>query len=275
MKAVGAGLFALLLGTNALAQPDGAITATGSFGSLDVKFEVQSAIAYIGQSAQDRSEQVITVVISNAWMDPDGIADFFDRHRAVERLIKDEETVVVYLEFTREGAYRGISYAFAQGNRCNFCATDAASTVALQNGRLVGGIEGIEELRPFEVKIDVPIMNDDHGAPLPADGGPPATAYLAYHSAIVNKDPGALRPTLSIRRLEVWNRASMAGLLDEYVNYLASEHPTKDLQIARGWASESKATLIVEGMSESGPVGGEVLLLNENGIWHVEQEVIE
>ena len=62
--------------------------------------------------------------------------------------------------------------------------------------------------------------------------------------------------------------------VDDYLAYLLSEHP-RAVHVARAWASPFKASLLIEGIGEGGPVEGEVLLLNENGIWHVEQEVIE
>jgi hypothetical protein len=235
---------------------------------------VQSAIAYVGASAQNRSQPVVVVVISNAWIDPDGIGDFLDRQRAVERFIRDDETAVVYLEFTRAGVYRGLSYSFGPGNGCGFCASDAVSTVKLENGKLVGTLKGKEIERPFEVNIDVPIMSDDHGAPLPDDGGEPGKAYLAYHAALAKSDSEALRSTLSLRRVEVWNRANVAGLMNAYLGYLVSEHP-QAVHVTRGWASATKASLVIEGIGENGPIQGEVLLLNENGLWHVEQEVFE
>src|SRR5262245_55584990 len=96
MKAAVACLFVLMLScTDAFAQAGGAITATGGFESQEVSFNVQSAIAFVGPSVRDNMQQMLIVVISNAWIDPDGIADFLDRRRAVDRLLKDGETALV------------------------------------------------------------------------------------------------------------------------------------------------------------------------------------
>ena len=211
MKAAAVGLASLLLSATLIAQPDGAITATGTFRTEFVSFTVQSAIAYVGKSALDKSEPSLVVAISNAWVDPDRIADFVDRRRAIEKLINDGDTGVVYLEFTLQGAYRGLSYAFGPDDGCGFCMSEATSTVTPENGRLVGRVTSGGSNRPFDVNLEVSVRSDDHGAALPAGGGEPGQAFLAYHGSLVNRDPVALRSTISLRRVEVWNRASRGG----------------------------------------------------------------
>lgn len=276
MRAAVAGLIVLLLSCpDAFAQAGGAITATGGFESQEISFNVQSAIAFVGPSVRDNMQQMLIVVISNAWIDPDSISDFLDRRRAVERLLKDDETALVYLEFSRTGAYRGLNYSFGVGNGCGFCASEATSTVKFANDRLVGTLKGKDELRLFDVNIDVPVMTDDHGAPLAEGGGPPGEAYNAYHRALLKSDADGLRPTLTVRRLESWNRANIAGVMDQYLGYLQSEHPSQAVHVVNGWASPYKATLLIEGISDGRPVEGEVVLLNENGVWHVDQEFFE
>ena len=54
--------------------------------------------------------------------------------------MKDKETAVVYVEFKPDGAYRGPSYYFAQGNGCGYCGGNlgVTSTVKLAGGRIAG-----------------------------------------------------------------------------------------------------------------------------------------
>jgi hypothetical protein len=42
--------------------------------------------------------------------------------------MKDSETALVYLEFKPDGGYLGLSYYFASGNGCGYCAGGATST---------------------------------------------------------------------------------------------------------------------------------------------------
>ena len=170
--------------------------ASGTFTSRDVTMQVKSAMAFKGTSIIDKKD-VIVVPITNATMNVDALAEYYDRRRAVDRRINDNDTGVVYLEFQPNGSYRALSYYFASGNGCGYCQGGVDSTVKLANGRLSGTLKSSEENRKFDVTIDIPVMSDDHGAALPADGGAPAKAYLAYHAALVKRDAKALAPLLT------------------------------------------------------------------------------
>jgi hypothetical protein len=66
------------------------------------------------------SGDALIVAVTNARMHGDALADYYDRRRAVDKRIKDDETGVVYFEFRPDGSYRGLSYNFAPGNGCGF-----------------------------------------------------------------------------------------------------------------------------------------------------------
>jgi len=248
---------------------------SGSFTSKDVTFDVAGAVAFNGPSALDKDNPAILVVVSNDRLNAGALADFVDRKLAVEKLIKDDKTAVVYLEFTPQGKYRGLSYYFGSGNGCGYCTSEVASTVKLANGKLTGTLKGTEKGRPFNVTLDVAVLNDTHGSPLPADGGAPGKAYLAYHAALVKHDGAALKPTLSPGRVEVWNRANSKNDVGGYVNFLAEDHPLKGVKITKGWATADKASLLIEGQGEAGNVAGEVLLVNAKGAWGVDEELLD
>ncbi len=91
-------------------------TAKGTFKSKEVAFDVASAVAWNGSSlsreegpGSHRGDQ------QRARHGGRHFADFLDRKRAFEKLIKDEETAVVYFEFSPQGRYRGLSYYFGSG----------------------------------------------------------------------------------------------------------------------------------------------------------------
>lgn len=252
-----------------------AAPAAGTFTSKDVTFDVAGAAAFTGVSPLDKDQPAILVVVSNARLNGDALADFVDRRLAVEKLIKDDKTAVVYLEFTPQGRFRGLSYYLGAGNGCGFCSSEVASTVKLANGRLAGTLKGTERSRPFDITLDVAVLSDNHGAPLPADGGAPGKAYLAYHAALVKRDSKAIKPTLSPGRVEVWDRANSKGDVNGYVDFLAEDHPIKSVRIVKGWATANKASLVIEGEGQAGNVAGEVLLVNTKGAWGVDEELVD
>jgi hypothetical protein len=256
------------------ARGGGEDIAHGTFASKALRLEVKSAIAFRGRSFLG-SDQALIVAVSNARMHGEALADYYDRRRAVEKRIRDDETGVVYFEFRRDGSYRGLSYYFAPGNGCGFCTSEVASTVRLTGGRLVGTLEGTEKERPFEVTLDVPLMSDDHGTALGADGGAPGAAYVAYHAALTRRDRAKLKPLLSLDRQQTWADADKKGDLAGFVEYLAGEHPEKSVRIVRGFVKGDTAVLLLEGESSVGALAGEALLMKENGAWHVDDELMD
>lgn len=248
--------------------------AGGTFKSNAITLQVRSAIAFKGRSFLGREDALI-VAVSNANMQADALAAYYDRRRVLEKRIKDAETGVVYFEFRPDGSYRGLSYYFAPGNGCGFCTSEVASTVKLSAGRLAGTLKGTEKDRPFDVSLDVPLMSDDHGAALPPDGGAPGAAYLAYHAALVKQDRPTLRPLLSQDRQQTWAEAEKRGDLGGFIAYLAEEHPDRSVRIDRGYVKGNTAVLLVSGESLVGSLVGEVLLMQEKGAWRVDDELME
>lgn len=270
MKIAAAFAFAVLFASTIAFADE---SAKGNFKSQSVAFDVAGSIAFRGTSSFNKDEPALIVAISN-WRLAPALGNYLDRRRALDTLVKDEKTALVYFEFTPEGRYRGLSYYFGPGNGCGFCTSEVASTVKLANGRLAGALKGTEKARPFDVSIDVALMNDDHGSALPSDGGAPGKAYLAYHTALGKRDPAALRPTLSSDSVEVWDRAKKNGQLAEYVQYLIDQRLLSSVKIKKGWAKADMANLVVEGDGPAGALSGEVLLFRQQGAWVVDTEVL-
>src|SRR6266567_1287812 len=268
---VAAFVAATALGARAAGAPD---VAHGTFKSQAITLEVRSAIAFRGKSRLG-ADHVLIVAVTNAKVHGDALADYYDRKRAVEKRIKDDDTGVVYFEFRPNGAYRGLSYYFVPGNGCGFCTSEVASTVRLAGGKLSGTLKGTEKDRPFEVVLNVAVMSDDHGTALPADGGAPGAAYLAYHAALVKRDRAALKPLLSLDRQQSWADAEKKGNVGKFVEYLAAEHPDKSVRITRGYARGNTAVLLVSGESIAGKLVGEALLMKERDAWRVDDELMD
>ena len=100
-------------------------------------------------------------------------------------------------------------------------------------------------------------------------------AFLAYHAALVKHDAKALKPTISPRRVEIWDDAQKKGKLDGYVSYLSKDHPLNSVKVTKGFATADRALLVIEGESTAGKVTGEVLLVGKNGAWGVDEEIVD
>jgi len=247
MKAI---LLVATLVTHALlaSAAEVAPSADGSFTSRNFTMPVSTAMAFPGKSVLDKSD-VIVVAISNGDFRTDWFATFFDRRRAIERRMKDKDTAVVYLEFKPDGAYRGLSYYFAQGNGCGYCggSLGVTSTVKVAKGRIAGTLKSKDEARNFDVVFNLPVTPDDYGAPLPPDGGAPGKAYLGYHAALVKRDAKALRPFVSNEMREYLDKAEKKGRLAAEMKFMAKEHPEKSVQITKGFSKGNHAVLLIAG----------------------------
>ena len=258
------------------AMAAGADTFSGSFRSKTLTMPVETAIAFRGKSLIDKND-VIVVAVTNAEMQADTIAEFYDRRRAVDKRINDSDTPVVYFEFRPDGNYKGYSFYFASGNGCGYCGGNMGikSTIKLANGRLAGTLKGTDTDREFNVTLDVPVQSDDHGAPLPPDGGAPGKAYRDYHDALVKRDAKALRPVLSDFRREYFDKAAKQGKTGVYMNLLAEGHPSKSVRITKGFSNGKVAVLLIDGETSAMRLTGEAKLVNEGGTWRVDDELTD
>ncbi len=248
-------------------------SAKGAFRSQGVTMEVKSAIAYRAKSLFDKKDALI-VAITNAQM-TEGIAEYYDRRLALDKRIKDERTGVVFLEFRLDGVYRGLSYHFASGNGCGFCGGDALSSVALASGRLAGSLQSTEKDRAFNVTLDIPVLADDHGMTLAADGGAPGAVYLGYHAALLKRDRVALKSALSADLRETLAAAEKKNDVDGFIRWLLREHPDKSVRIAKGYVKGDTAVLLVTGESSAGKLAGEAMMRKEAGGWRVDDEMTD
>ena len=54
-------------------------TASGSFKNQNIGIQIKSALAFPGKSLLDSQEDVIVVAVTNADMDADALAEYYDR----------------------------------------------------------------------------------------------------------------------------------------------------------------------------------------------------
>lgn len=249
-------------------------TASGSFKNENLGMQIKSALAFPGKSLLDKSD-VIVVAVTSAEMDSEALAAYYDRRRAVDQRIKDSNTGVVFFEFRPDGNYKGYSFYFGPGNGCGYCGGNMGitTTVKLAKGRLAGTLKGTDTNRTFDITLDLAVLSDDHGAPLPPDGGAPGKAYLDYHAALVKRDANALRTALSDEARKIQAGTIKEGKGAAYVSYLAKEHPTQSVKIIKGWSNGKAAVILFDGEGSVLNLTGEAILVNQGGTWRVDDEL--
>jgi hypothetical protein len=242
--------------------------ASGRFETKNASVEVFDAYAFYSLGGKGKDK--IIVVISNQEFAKDVIDQYWDRKRAIERYYRDEKTATVFFEFSPEGQYRGLSYYFGPGDGCAYCGDPSVkSTVSLEGGKMTGKLgfpKDSDSKRWFEISLNVPVSDDDHGKSQGTGGGEPGKAYMAYHRALIDGDPRAVRALSSERHRSAWAKAESEERGDEILSNLKEDHP-KDLQVTGAYVKADKALILLEGKGETGEVHGEAQLLREKGAW--------
>lgn len=252
------------------------VTGDGEFTNRGFTMPVASAVAYRGKSLLDKQD-VIVVAISNSYFDLPWMAMFYDRTRMIEKRFSGGDTAVVYLEFRPDGSYKAHSFHFKSGNNCGYCAGNmgVASTVKIANGRIAGTLKIKDTDKIADVRIDTPILSDDHGPALATGGGDPGKAYMAYHEAMVTGDPAKLRPHMSNENGKYLDDAVKKGKGAQMMASYAKDHPTKSVKIVRGWSMGDAALLLWEGESGVLQLTGEAVLVRQGGRWVVDEELAD
>ena len=250
--------------------------ASGRVESKEISFEVGDAYAFRGKGFDD--DKAIRVALSNSHFHRYFVDRYWDRSYFVnEFFAKQEDVLVLWLEFSPEGKYRGLSYYFEPGNGCGWCSNgEATSTVVVKDGRLIGKVASKEDDRSVDVTLDVPIASDDRGQALGAGGGAPGKVYTAFHEALIHRDDPALKNLFAAERVERWGEYEKQGDGDAWVNVFLDEHHAQTLHVTEAYVKGDEALVLVEGEHPSiGKVKGEALLSQENGSWRVLDETFQ
>ena len=248
---------------------------SGKFASHGVSFEIADAFAFPSESTFG-DERVITVAVSNAGFNDEFLSRYRDRRHLLDNYFRDEETGLVYFEFSPAGQYQGFSYYLGSGNGCGYCGGGVESTVKLAGGRLVGSLkhEDAEDERSFTVELDVAIASDDFGAKQGQGGGEPGRAYMAYHSALAASDLAALREVAGAGTVENLAAAEKDGRTADLLRYLNDQHAAS-VSVTDALVRGDRALVLVAGERSYGKVVGEAILSRVDGAWRVDDEMLQ
>jgi hypothetical protein len=264
--------FTMLIASPALAD------ASGMFASAKRKLDLDGAYAFWGHSTAPSHEEVIKVAVSNAGFTEGFFDDWYDRETAIDKIFVDDDAKVVYFEFDPSGKYRGLSYFFASGDNCGYCYDSAVqSSVRAANGHLKGKLTFKRaNARPtFDVDLDVAMPEKERRDALPAGGGEPGRAYLAYHKALNANDKRGAYALLSTKTRALWDKFEKKGVnvvesqLDEIHNGMTS------VSVVRGYVHGDHAVVLFDGSSKViEHMHGEALMRRENGAWVFQDELV-
>ena len=262
---------AFVAGAQEKAAP-ASVGGKGKFSSTEWTFELGTAFAFPGELSFGDGKGVI-VALTNAGLEPSELAVWVDRRWILDNWIKDEETLIAYLEFTAAGEFKGVSWYFGSGDGCGYCSSsDIRSTVKAVGGRLQGAVKGevkdtdTGELEyAIDLELDLPVQAELPGKPLPAGGGEPGAAYLEFHRLLREGKNAEVKERLDTEWKEDLASAD-AEALGRFFSGLQEKHPDT-VSIVDGFVEGDRAVLRIRGEKPWGKLRGEVRMDREAGVW--------
>jgi hypothetical protein len=265
------------LATAIVAAPTARGDATGTFASGKRTLDLDGTYAFWAKSAAPSGGEVIKVAVSNAEFTDGFFDDYYDREHAIDKIFVDEDAKVVYFEFEPSGKYHGLSYFFAPGENCGYCFdTSARSTVRVEGGHLKGKLafKRAGERLAFDVDLDVAMPSKDRGEALPAGGGEPGRAYVAYHKALNAGDRKAVYSLLDAKRKAFWDKWTQKGVDVMDAQWDDFHSRMSAVTVTGGFVRGDRAVVLVDGSSKLvDRLHGEALFRRENGAWRLHDEL--
>jgi hypothetical protein len=241
------------------------------------------ALAYLTRDRRNARESRTEILLTDAVVDAAAIQAAFDPHMVAinDEAIRDRNYVLLWAD--ADGAI-GMNATFSKtmtqfvddtsgGLRVTWTTRSAArlegrvySTAPL---RTMDGTTYTVDLR-FAVDVPPPAAGDA----LPAGGGDPGKALLAFFAAVAAKDWDAIRAASSPAALQIFdksyntpqeNAADVADLVDAWI-------PKEQRVVARGLLSGASAMLDVEGEMFPGTMGlSRVRMVKAGSVWQFDR----
>lgn len=113
------------------------------------------------------------------------------------------------------------------------------------------------------------VLAADAGKALPADGGDPGKAYMAYHKAIVSGDLDSLKKLVTAEQVKSMDDPDFKKMFPMMQSMTA-----KDIKITGGTMNGNAATLNAEGTDPmgGGKTKGTIQMVLEDKQWKVKED---
>jgi hypothetical protein len=256
-------------------------TASGVYKVNGKDTKLSHAFAYGKDNPFDKTKTDAVIILSDRALTQQEANDTFalmklssaGELRAIEVRIDDENDVISGQLY--HDAFEKFGGSFSATGMHEFTREDgAAGTIG---GKITSGgdseFSGITWGYEAEFRCPTPgkakpvEAAPPAGKPLPANGGDPGKAYLAFQKALSTGDVAKLKALASADRAKQMDDPDFAEMLP-----MIREMQAKNIKITGGSVDGSDATLLVTGTSDGTPATGTVHLVLEGKQWKVEKE---
>jgi hypothetical protein len=253
---------------------NGSITANGKTTTL------KYAVATQKEDPFDKKKKATFLLVTDQEVPPKAVADEFEFMRWYDKanlhgfsaLITDDKQVVSGQIYDPGLKHNGFSSTGTQKlELTSMSATRIAGKISIPPGEFFG--DKYQYSASFDVPVGAPAAAPSvataapKGTPLPAGGGEPAKAYLAFDKAVAAGDMAAVKRGVSAEQ-----RKSMDDPDFKKMFPLMQAMRAKGIKITSGAVNGDTATLLATGKDEGGVSNGTITMVKEGGAWKVQRE---
>jgi len=254
------------------AKVNGSITSNGKTTAL------KYAVATPKEDPFDKKKKATFLLVTDQEVPASAIADEFELMRWYEKanlhgfavLINGEKRVVsgnIYDPALKHNGFSGTG--MQQLDLTALTPTHIAGKISIPKPD-----EFFGDKYQYSATFDLPVAAvkvapppPPKGNPLPAGGGEPAKAYLAFDKAVAKGDMAAVMNGVSAEQRKSMDDADFKKMFP-----LMQAMRAKNVKITGGTIDGNTATLLATGKDESGTTIGTITMVREGGAWKVKQE---
>ena len=256
-------------------------TVTGSLTANGKTFALKHAYAQMRKSPFDKKKQVLQLTFTDQELSPAAASDDIELMQAQDKqqlsgftaTIDDDKQIISGTVF---------SPAFKKMHQFSSVGTQKLDLTAMTPTHVSGSVkmpkmdDFFDEKFQYAATFDLPVAKPAgpppppvlKGTPLPAGGGDPGKAYIAYLKVVAGGDMKAFLNGITAARAK---EASSDSDFKKIFPLMKAMLPT-GVKITRGAVDGSNATLLATGKDGDQTSTGTITMIKESGAWKVDKE---
>jgi hypothetical protein len=252
---------------------------SGYFRMADNRQEYKHAVALSRESPSEPGKRKVQLYLTTHPVDPAKAVGEFDLDRGITEQLRELGGGMTRITITPEGGEGGLWFwvsepmdTFNTSGYGKFSLTKNTATRIEGSHVLAEPEDFFDKTYQFDLRFATDVVSADFGGDaLPAGGGEPGAAYLAYVKAVKDGDIEALRAHLG-DSAEYMLPKDDPESAKSYVETLKYGTPAS-ATVTGGWLQGERAILKIDGKDGDGNVQrGVVLLVKEGGRWREENK---
>lgn len=256
-------------------------TVNGSLSANGKTFALKHAYAQMRKSPFDKKKQVLQLTFTDQELSPAAASDDIELMQAQDKqqlsgftaTIDDDKQIISGTVF---------SPAFKKMKQFSSVGTQKLDLTAMTPTRVAGSIkmpkmdDFFDEKFQYSATFDLPVGKPAgpppppvlKGTPLPAGGGDPGKAYMAFVKIVGGGDMKGFLGGITASRAK---EASADPDFKKFFPLMQAMEP-KGIKVTKGSVDGNTATLLATGKDGDQTSNGTITMVKEGGAWKVDKE---